>query len=183
MEGLYEDLDFKLKVTRGDFESLVSDLFRRVSAPITTVIESASLTKSDIQSLVLVGGNTRIPMVQKVLEDLIGSDRMARNVNADEAGVMGAGFRAAGLSKLFRVKEIGVKDIHPKTVEIKYLSEPKPSLDESGRTSKDLVSKSYQMTLFNRNSLLGSKKLMLFRRQSNFDFTLEQMEISESEVK
>lgn len=79
------------------------------------------MSVSEIDSIVLVGGGVRVPIIQRTLEEFLGSKhKIARNVNGDEAAVLGAGFRSAGLSTLFRVKEIAVKDKNVLPVEIWY---------------------------------------------------------------
>lgn len=79
----------------------------RVGTPITDALKMSGLDMADIDSVILAGGGTRTPFVQKALEKVVGSaEKLRSNVNADEAAVFGAGFRAAGLSPSFRVKEI-----------------------------------------------------------------------------
>lgn len=98
----------------------------RFTAPIKAVLEDSSLTLDEIDSLVLVGGGVRVPIVQKALEDFLGSKhkhKIARNVNGDEAAVLGAGFRAAAYSAGFRVKEIMIKDRNLSPIEVWYEAE------------------------------------------------------------
>lgn len=70
--------------------------------------------------MVLVGGNIRIPKVQEILALKVGIDKIAKNVDQDEAAVMGAGYLAATQSPAFRVKEIAVKDINISPVQVTY---------------------------------------------------------------
>lgn len=110
-EGLYEDVDFKYKISRADFEALVEAHTARVGTAIQSALDMAGLKVEDLDSVILHGGATRTPFVQKELEKLFGTgDKIRSNVNSDESAVFGAGFRAAELSPSFRVKEIKISE-------------------------------------------------------------------------
>ncbi|KAI1173202.1 actin-like ATPase domain-containing protein [Nemania sp. FL0916] len=109
-EGLYEDVDFRYKVTRADFEAMAESHAERVSVAVQRALNIAELDISQLDSIILHGGASRTPFVQKLLEKLAGGDKIRSNVNSDEAAVFGAGFRAAELSPSFRVKEIRVSE-------------------------------------------------------------------------
>ncbi|KAJ1562472.1 Hypoxia up-regulated protein 1 [Nowakowskiella sp. JEL0078] len=162
VEHLMEEIDFKTIVTREELENLCIDLFDRVDGPIKKVLEKTGLSLTEIDSLVLVGGGTRVPKVQAVLGKFVGDEKVAKNVNADEAAVLGAGFRAAGLSAQFRVREIKVKDIVEMPIEVVYEVEP-----QEGVTTRKLST-----VLFHDKSALGAKKLMNFKRETDFTFSL-----------
>ncbi|KAM0512737.1 hypothetical protein ACHAPE_008617 [Trichoderma viride] len=110
-EGLYEDVDFKYKLSRADFESMTEAYAERIGAAIKDALKNANLEIGDLTSVILHGGATRTPFVQKALEKAVGSgDKIRTNVNSDEAAVFGAAFRAAELSPSFRVKEIRISE-------------------------------------------------------------------------
>ncbi|KAK5997262.1 Hypoxia up-regulated protein 1 [Cladobotryum mycophilum] len=110
-EGLYEDVDFKYKITRTEFEAMAEGHAERVSIAINDALKMSNLDIGDLTSVILHGGATRTPFVQKALEKIIGSsDKIRTNVNSDEAAVFGAAFRAAELSPSFRVKEIRISE-------------------------------------------------------------------------
>ncbi|KAK6844560.1 hypothetical protein PG995_014670 [Apiospora arundinis] len=109
-EGLYDDIDFKYKITRADFEKMAEAHAERVGAAVQKALDAAELDISQLDSIILHGGASRTPFVQKALEKIAGGDKLRSNVNSDEAAVFGAGFRAAELSPSFRVKEIKVAD-------------------------------------------------------------------------
>lgn len=110
-EGLYEDVDFKYKLSRADFESMAEAHAERIGAAIKDALKTANLEIGDLTSVILHGGATRTPFVQKALEKAVGSgDKIRTNVNSDEAAVFGAAFRAAELSPSFRVKEIRISE-------------------------------------------------------------------------
>lgn len=108
-QGLYEDVDFKYMVTRDEFETMSEAHAKRIEAVINDAIKMSGIESSDMTSIILHGGATRTPFVQKALEKAAGSaDKVQSSVNSDEAAVFGAGFRAAELSPSFRVKEIRI---------------------------------------------------------------------------
>lgn len=110
-EGLYEEVDFKYKLSRADFESMAEAHAERIGAAIKDALKTANLEIGDLTSVILHGGATRTPFVQKALEKAVGSgDKIRTNVNSDEAAVFGAAFRAAELSPSFRVKEIRISE-------------------------------------------------------------------------
>ncbi|PFH58590.1 hypothetical protein XA68_13468 [Ophiocordyceps unilateralis] len=110
-EGLYEDVDFRYKLTRAEFENMAETYAQRVGQAINDAMDMSKIDIRDLTSVILHGGATRTPFVQKALEGAFGSaDKLRSNVNADEAAVFGAGFRAAELSPSFRVKEIRISE-------------------------------------------------------------------------
>lgn len=111
LESLHEDVDFRHKVTRSLFEELTQGLGSLSTKTIQDALGTAKIAISDVQSLILHGGAARVPFVQKALLEILPEEKIARNVNADEAAVMGAVFRGAGLSGSFRVKELIPQDI------------------------------------------------------------------------
>lgn len=157
-EGLYyDDINFKYKLSRADYEKLASTYSARVQNPITEALASAKLGLSDIESVILHGGAVRTPFVQKQLETAIGSaEKVRTNVNSDEAAVFGAAFKAAGISPSFRVKEIKAGDIAGYAVGAMW------TLDGKERHQK----------LFVPTSQTGAEKQVSFKVTADFDFTL-----------
>src|SRR2546421_2441605 len=126
-EGLYyEDMSFSYKLSRTEFETLASEHSLRVSVPLVAALDSAGVTLAELESIILHGGAVRTPFVQRQLEVVAGgSGKIKTNVNADEAAVLGAAFKAAGLSSSFRVKEIRAGDTPGFTVGIKWTADGK----------------------------------------------------------
>ncbi|KAF9979754.1 hypothetical protein BGZ65_006061, partial [Modicella reniformis] len=164
VENLMEEVDFKIKITRAELEELSKDLFSRVRGPIDSALNSANMKLDDIQSLVLVGGGIRVPAVQASLAGIVGEDKIAKNVNGDEAAVMGAVFRAASLSRQFKVKEVRLKDVSLFPVEVKYSGE---------RKDDTTPGKTFVTPIFSEKSVLGTRKIMTFKRITDFGFDLE----------
>lgn len=126
-EGLYyEDVSFSYKLSRAEFEELVGEHTSRVSTPLVAALDSAGVTLGELESIILHGGAVRTPFVQKQLEVVAGgSSKIKTNVNADEAAVLGAAFKAAGLSSSFRVKEIRAGDTPGFAVGLKWTADGK----------------------------------------------------------
>ncbi|KAI8915453.1 Hsp70 protein-domain-containing protein [Powellomyces hirtus] len=165
VEGVMEDIDFRTKVTRATLEDITSDIARRVTGPVSSILTQANMTLDQLDSLILVGGGARIPFVQAALRDLVGENKIAKNVNADEAAVLGAAFRGAGLSTQFRVREIKIKDLNLHPIDIAYNAEPKDAAAAA-------ATRTFRTTFFSDKTSLGSKKLMTFKRKSDFEFQL-----------
>lgn len=124
-EGLYDDdITFKYSLSRDNFEKLASGFAARVGSPIEAALQSAGMQLDDLDSIILHGGAVRTPFVQKELEKIAGGPtQLKSNVNADEAAVMGAAFKAASLSPTFRVKDIRDIDIAGSTYTLKWNTE------------------------------------------------------------
>ena len=110
-EGLYDDVDFKYKLTRAQFEEMAATHIEKVGVAVQNAMTAAGIEFKDLDSVILHGGASRTPFVQKELEKVLGgADKIRTNVNSDESAVFGAGFRAAEISPSFRVKEIRVSE-------------------------------------------------------------------------
>ncbi|BFZ54158.1 lumenal Hsp70 protein [Savitreella phatthalungensis] len=110
VESLHENVDFRRKISRVQFEELTQGMAPRVSAVLKNAFAAASIDASNITSLILHGGATRVPFVQRALLDVVSEEQLSRNVNADESATIGAVFRGAGLSGRFKVKDVRVQD-------------------------------------------------------------------------
>merc|ERR1711902_381831 len=85
-------------ITRARFEELCSDLFKGTLEPVEKALRDAKLDKSSIHDIVLVGGSTRIPKVQKLLQDFFNGKELNKSINPDEAVAYGAAVQAAILT-------------------------------------------------------------------------------------
>ena len=159
-ESLYnEEFTFKYKLSRADYEQLASAYAERVQKPIREALSIAKLSLADLESVILHGGAVRTPFVQKQLEAAIeDSEKIRTNVNADEAAVFGAAFKAAAISPSFRVKEIRASDnaVYPVTA------------------SWSIDGKEKQQKLFIPTSQVGAEKQVSVKALADFSFTLSQ---------
>ncbi|MBL2509545.1 molecular chaperone DnaK, partial [Klebsiella pneumoniae] len=90
IDSLYEGIDFYTSITRARFEELNADLFRGTLDPVEKALRDAKLDKSQIHDIVLVGGSTRIPKIQKLLQDFFNGKELNKSINPDEAVAYGA---------------------------------------------------------------------------------------------
>ena len=98
IDSLFEGIDFYTSITRARFEELCADLFRGTLDPVEKSLRDAKLDKSAIHELVLVGGSTRIPKIQKLLSDFFNGKELNKSINPDEAVAYGAAVQAAILT-------------------------------------------------------------------------------------
>ena len=163
LESLYDDdFNFKYKLSRANFEQLASAYLERVQKPITEAMDIAGLSISDLESVILHGGAVRTPFVQKQLETAIkDAEKIRTNVNADEAAVFGAAFKAAAISPSFRVKEIRASDsaVYPISV------------------SWSIDGKEKRQRIFIPTSQVGAEKQVSVKATADFSFTLFQQSL------
>jgi len=98
IDSLFEGIDFYTSITRARFEELCSDLFKGTLEPVEKAMRDAKLDKSSIHDIVLVGGSTRIPKIQKLLQDFFNGKELNKSINPDEAVAYGAAVQAAILT-------------------------------------------------------------------------------------
>merc|ERR1712232_575024 len=98
IDSLFEGIDFYTSISRARFEELCADLFRGTLEPVEKALRDAKMDKSSIHDIVLVGGSTRIPKVQKLLSDFFNSKDLNKSINPDEAVAYGAAVQAAILT-------------------------------------------------------------------------------------
>ncbi|KAH6676036.1 heat shock protein 70 family [Plectosphaerella plurivora] len=98
IDSLFEGIDFYTSITRARFEELCQDLFRSTIQPVDRVLTDAKIDKSQVHEIVLVGGSTRIPRVQKLITDYFNGKEPNKSINPDEAVAYGAAVQAAILS-------------------------------------------------------------------------------------
>uniref|UniRef100_A0A8C5R9W3 Heat shock 70 kDa protein n=1 Tax=Leptobrachium leishanense TaxID=445787 RepID=A0A8C5R9W3_9ANUR len=115
IDSLYEGIDFYTSLTRARFEELNADLFRGTLEPVEKALRDAKLDKAQIHDIVLVGGSTRIPKIQKLLQDFFNGRELNKSINPDEAVAYGAAVQAAILSgdKSENVQDLLLLDVTP----------------------------------------------------------------------
>ncbi|NXJ99623.1 HYOU1 protein, partial [Corythaixoides concolor] len=170
--GLLDDIDFKAKVSRQEFEDLCSDLFQRVPGPVQQALSSAEMSLDGIDQVILVGGATRVPKVQEVLLRAVGKEELGKNINADEAAAMGAVYQAAALSKAFKVKPFVVRDAAVFPIQVEFTREV-----EEDDKSKSL--KHNKRILFQRMAPYPQRKVITFNRYTDdFEFYVNYGDLS-----
>lgn len=100
IDSLHDGLDFYSKISRARFEELCIDLFKSTLKPVEKALRDARLNKSQIDEVVLVGGSTRIPKIQKLLEEYFDGKELNKSINPDEAIAYGAAIQVESLIKI-----------------------------------------------------------------------------------
>jgi len=115
IDSLYDGIDFYTSITRARFEELNQDLFRGCIGPVEKVLKDAKMDKRSVHDVVLVGGSTRIPKVQQLLQEFFGGKELNKSINPDEAVAYGAAVQGAILSgeASSKVKDVLLLDVAP----------------------------------------------------------------------
>ncbi|XP_060610363.1 heat shock-related 70 kDa protein 2 [Anolis sagrei] len=115
IDSLFDGIDFYTSITRARFEELNADLFRGTLEPVEKALRDAKLDKGQINEIVLVGGSTRIPKIQKLLQDFFNGKELNKSINPDEAVAYGAAVQAAILmgDKSENVQDLLLLDVAP----------------------------------------------------------------------
>lgn len=115
IDALDSGIDFYTKISRARFEELCSDLFRSTLILVEKALQDAKLSKSDINEIVLVGGSTRIPKIQQLLQNFFNGKQLNLSINPDEAVAYGAAVQAAILSgdQSSAIQDVLLVDVAP----------------------------------------------------------------------
>merc|ERR1712107_99916 len=144
VEALFEGQDFSETLTRAKFEELNMDLFRSTMKPVKKVLEDGSMSKKEVDEIILVGGSTRIPKVQQLIKEFFNGKEPSKGVNPDEAVAFGAAVQACILSGAdCGDKGVVLLDVNPLSMGIETVG-------------------GVMSTIISRNTVVPTKKQQIF---------------------
>jgi len=143
-------LHLNLKLTRSKYESLVDELVKKTMKPVKDALKDAKLSKSDIDQVVLVGGMTRTPIIQKAVKDFFGKEPH-KGVNPDEVVAIGAAIQGGVLSG--DVTDILLLDVTPLTLSIETLGGVATAMIERNTTIPASKSEVFSTAADNQTSV------------------------------
>lgn len=143
MESFFQGIDLSETLTRAKFEELNIDFFKKTLKPVEQVLADAKVKKEDIDDIVLVGGSTRIPKVQQLLEEYFNGKKVSKGINPDEAVAFGAAVQAGVLAGEESTDGVVLLDVNPLTLGIE--------------TTGGVMTK-----LINRNTAIPTRKSQIF---------------------
>jgi len=156
VENFYESRDLRIELTRQKFDELNNDIFEKSMNLVEQVIQGSKLDYEEIDEIVLVGGTTRIPKIQKMLSDLFSGKRLNHSLNPDEAVAIGAAIQAAILngSLAHDKKLLRVSDVAPMSLGVQ-------------------VKDGFMSVVVHRNSKIPEKYTKLYETTSDYQTEVE----------
>ncbi|EEH17811.2 hypothetical protein PABG_00374 [Paracoccidioides brasiliensis Pb03] len=156
IESLMDDIDVRTMVKREELEEMVRPLLERVTVPLEQALAEADLKPEDIDTIEMVGGCTRVPIIKEKVSEFFGKP-LSFTLNQDEAVARGCAFSCAILSPVFRVRDFSVHDIVNYPIEFTWERAP------------DIPDEATSLIVFGKGNVMPSTKILTFYRKQPFD--------------
>lgn len=158
-EGLAPEVDASGVLSRDAFQELAAPLLARFKAPLEAALLQSKLSTSDIFSVEVIGGASRMPALLETIAEVFGKNP-SRTLNAKECVARGAALCCAMLSPIFRVRDFDVDDVFPYGIEFSWPKEP------AAGSKKNAPVERATSVLFEKGTWLGSAKMLTFVRDA-----------------
>ena len=172
VEYLVEDEDLNFHITRAEFEKIIAPELQRFREVLVKLFEEIQNKKIAIHSVEIVGGASRIPIVQKIIEEVFGKE-CSRTLNMAECIARGCAMQAAIISPLFKVASYDVEEANYYPIKCSWFfldPEKKPGMEIEGDERNNLEKQT--ATLFDKGCSIPNVKSLTFNRDDAIKFTL-----------
>lgn len=151
IENVFPGVDFNVTITRAEFDTMSQELFARCIKTVKRVLKDAKVNEKEVSDVVLVGGSTRIPRIQEMLQDFLKKPNLCRTINPDEAVAYGAAVQGAILSgeRHSATQQLLLVDVTPLSL----------GIETTGRVMS---------TLIKRNTAIPARKTKTYTTESDF---------------
>lgn len=175
MECLMDDFDFNIRLSSEQFKTLCEPLLERLEAPITRALAEAKMTTSDLHSIEIVGGGTRVGSVKRMLSKVLKLDvskpnyGLSSTMNADEAVARGAALQSAILSPRFKVQPYDIVEYQPIPVKVAWDGDNNGQGMEVEGTTDSSTIPTNSVVMFDRGSNFNVVRRVTLRRAGDFN--------------